>query len=109
MTETAYLDNPTYANYDVMFATVRAISRTDEYASDALGGLNMNSDRYGGKHLQSEEIYSVDTPVYDSGEIVRTYYGLTAGAAIAYTALILLPPLALLVVGTVLCVRRRNR
>ncbi len=107
--ESAYLDNPTYANYDVLFATVRTISRTDEYASDSLGGLNMNSDKYGGKHLHSEEISAVDTPVYESGEIVRTYYGLTAQAAILYTVLIMLPPLALVVIGTVRCVRRRNR
>lgn len=107
--ESECLDNPTYANYDAMFATVRTISRTDEYASDSLGGLNMNSDKYGGKHLHSDEISSYDTPVYENGEVVRTYYGLTAQAAILYTALILLPPLALAVVGTVLCVRRRYR
>ena len=107
--ESACLDNPTYANYDVMFATVRTISRTDEYASDSLGGLNMNSDKYGGKHLHSDEINSQDTPVYEGGEVVRTYYGLTIETAILYTALILLPPLALAVIGTVRCVRRRNR
>lgn len=109
MIETEYLDNPTYANYDVMFATVRTISRTDEYASDSLGGLNMNSEHYGGKHLHEDTLYETDQPVYEKGELVRTYYGLTKTAATVYTVLIMLPPLALLAFGTVRCVRRRNR
>ncbi len=109
MVESEYLDNPTYANYDVLFAAIRVMSRTDEYASDALGGLNMNSKKYGGKHLQSTELSAVDTPLYEKGEIVRIYYGLTATAKVVYTVLILLVPAALLVFGIVRCTRRRYR
>ncbi len=109
MVESEYLDNPTYANYDVLFAAIRSMSRTDEYASDNLGGLNMNSHKYGGKHLQSTELSAVDTPLYEKGEVVRVYYGLTATAKIVYTVLILLIPAAIFVYGTVRCVRRRYR
>ena len=109
MIESEYLDNPTYANYDVLFSTIRSISRTDEYASDNLGGLNMNSHKYGGKHLMTSEMTEVDTPVYEAGKVVRTYYGLTAAAKVIYTVIILLVPIAFLAYGTVRCVRRRYR
>jgi hypothetical protein len=106
---TTYLDNPTYANYDVLFAAIRSISRTDEYASDALGGLNMNSEKYGGKRLHSEKLSSMKDEVYKDGKLVRTYLGLTGGAAIVWTVLIFTPPTVLAALGVVRCVRRKNR
>lgn len=109
LVETEYLDNPNYANYDTLFSAVRSISRTDKYASDALGGLNINSDKYGGKHLHSDAIGKEDKPVYKDGKVVRVYHGLTPLATVAYTLLVLLPVPCLAVVGTVLCVRRKYR
>ena len=47
--------------------------------------------------------------LYEKGEVVRVYYGLTATAKIVYTVLILLIPAAIFVYGTVRCVRRRYR
>ncbi len=109
MAESEYLDNPAYANYDVLFSTVRTISRTDAYASDNLGGLNMNSEKYGGKHLVTGEMYTADKPVYKDGKVVRTYYAMTPATVIVYTVIILLVPAAILVFGVVRCVRRRYR
>ena len=109
LTRNETLDNPTYANYDVLFSTVRSISRTDEYASDALGGLNMNSEMYGGKRLIPSDISSTDKDVYENGKLVFTYLGLTPTAAVWWTVLILSPAVAVLAVGAVRLVRRRHR
>ena len=109
ITSTTYLDNPTYANYDVLFAAIRSISRTDEYASDALGGLNMNSKNYGGKRLHSEKISGTPDEVYKDGKLVRTYLGLTLTSALVWVVLISLPPITFAVLGVVRCVRRKNR
>lgn len=108
MVESEQLENPTNANYDVMFSAVRTISRTDRYASDALGGLNMNTETFGGKRLHSEEISATDRPVYKNGKVVRTYYGLTPTAVVVYTVLILAVPAAVAALGIVRCVRRRH-
>ncbi len=109
MIESAYLDDTANANYDTLFATVRSISRTDEYASDALGGLNMNTDKYGGKHLLSTAIGTTDRHVYKDGKVDRTYYGLGGGAIVLYTVLALSPAVAVAAFGLVRCVRRKNR
>lgn len=109
LTRTETLDNPTYANYDVLFSTIRTISRTDEYASDALGGLNMNSEMYGGKRLVSTEMSSSQKDVYENGKLVFTYLGITPAAAVWWTVLILSPAVAVLAVGAVRLIRRRHR
>ncbi len=109
LTRTETLDNPTYANYDVLFSTIRTISRTDEYASDALGGLNMNSEMYGGKRLISSEMSATKKDVYENGKLVFTYLGLTPSAAVWWTVLLLSPAVAVLAVGAVRLIRRRHR
>ena len=109
LTATEFLDNPTYANYDVLFSVVRTVSRTDVYAGDALGGLNKNSKNFGGKRFVDTSISETKTEIYKSGQVVRTYFGLTSGARAILTVLILLPSLAMLVLGLVVTVRRRHR
>ncbi len=109
LTATEYIDNPTYANYDVLFSTVRTISRTDAYASDSLGGLNMNSEKYGGKRFVDITISPTKKDVYKNGKIVYTYLGLSRGDIAVWTVLLLLPSLAALGAGLFVLVRRRYR
>ena len=109
LTATEYIDNPTYANYDVLFSTIRTISRTDAYASDSLGGLNMNSEKYGGKRFVDTTISPTKKDVYKNGKIVYTYLGLTGGDIAVWTVLLLLPSLVSLGVGIFMLVRRRYR
>ena len=109
LTATEYIDNPTYANYDVLFSTVRTISRTDAYASDSLGGLNMNSEKYGGKRFVDTAISPTRKDVYKNGKLVYTYLGLSRGDIAAWTVLILLPSLISLGAGIFVLVRRRYR
>ena len=107
--ETAWIENPTYANYDVLFSAVRSISRTDEYASDALGGLNMNSQSFGGKRLRSEDLLPTEKEVWKDGKLVITYLAMTPAKAVVYTVLLLLPSAVLCGLGVYFCVRRKHR
>lgn len=109
MIETAWVENPTYANYDVLFSTVRTISRTDEYASDALGGLNMNSKNFGGKRLQSEDLLPTEKEVWKDGKLILTYSAMTPAKAVVYTVLLFLPSAVLCGLGVYFCVRRKHR
>ena len=109
LTESAYLDDPALGNYDVMFSTVRFISRTDAYASDALGGLNMNTTSFGGKRLVSSALSETPVQKYEKGELIHTYPAMTASVRVVWTTLIMLLPAAVAITGIVLCVRRRHR
>ena len=109
LTDSEYLENPTYANYDILFSAIRTISRTDVYAGDELGGLNKNTTTYGGKRLVDTTIAATKTDVYKNGEIIYTYLGLSSGVRVLLTVLILLPSVAMLAIGLVVTVRRRQR
>ena len=109
LTDSKYLGDPALGNYDIMFSTVRFISRTDAYASDALGGLNMNTTSFGGKRLQSSALSETPVQKYEKGELIHTYPAMTAGVRIVWTTLIMLLPAAVAITGIVLCVRRRYR
>jgi hypothetical protein len=109
LTDSEYLDDPSLGNYDVMFSTVRFISRTDVYASDALGGLNMNTTTFGGKRLQSVALSNVEVPKYENGKLVHTYPAMTVDVILAWTVLIMLPPIVIAALGIFFCVRRRHR
>lgn len=103
------LGNASFANYDVTASLVNNISRVDYYASLELGGTSVNSSSYGGKQLISTELSVEDTNVYspDASEIIKVNKGLGTGAKVAYSIIIGLVPLALVIVGTVVCVRRK--
>ena len=109
MIEGEYLSNAAYGNYDVMFALVRYISRTDEYASMDLGGTSLNSISMGGKQIIYGDLSATPVNVYQNGKIVFTYAGLTATARVWLTALVIgLPVLLTAAVGAVLYLRRRR-
>ena len=103
------MDDPALGNYDIMFSTVRFISRTDAYASDALGGLNMNTASFGGKRLQESNLSETPVQKYEKGELIHTYPAMTAGVRAVWVVLIMLLPAAVAVTGIVLCTRRRYR
>ena len=106
------LGNAAYANFDIVSALVNNISRTDVYASMDLGGDSLNSSSYGGKMLVSTTLSSEDEPIYDndvSGQmnIIRVNRGLSDGMKITYSIIAAILPVSLLVVGIVICIRRR--
>ncbi len=111
LSDSEYLENRAYGNYDVLFSIVRSISRTDAYASDSLGGLNANTDMYGGKRLTVDSLSASDVTEYDNtlGKRVLVYHGLTNTAKAVWTVLLLVPSLGFLVFGAVYCLRRRYR
>ena len=54
-------------------------------------------------------IAATKTDVYKNGEIIYTYLGLSSGVRVLLTVLILLPSVAMLAIGLVVTVRRRQR
>ena len=82
-----------------------------------LGGLSLNSASGGGKKLiptelseEDETIYS-NKYVYKDGKrvlaVVKHTRGITTSAVTVFTILSFAAPIALLCVGTVVCVKRR--
>ena len=104
-----YLSNAAYGNYDVMFALVRYISRTDVYASMDLGGVSFNSSNMGGKPVEYGDLSSTPVNVYQNGKVVFTYAGLTPSKQVTITVLVIgLPVLTAFAVGVAICLRRRR-
>ena len=108
LTSSKYLSNGTYANYDLMFAIVRTISRTDVYASDSLGALTMNTANYGGKILESDAMSQTEKQIYENQKVVKTYAAMTAEDAITFTVLILIVPAIIIPALCVLVTSRRK-
>ena len=106
--ENDMLANASYANYDVIGALVRNISRVDEHASTALGGVSLNSERYGGKQLLDTSIVTTYTEVYGyDKEVIEVNHPMTAGMLIFIYIFVAILPIAALVVGAVVAIRRR--
>ena len=111
LTDNTYLENRAYSNYDIFFALVRYISRTDEYASMALGGTSLNSDKLGGKPLVTDVLDPNGNSRYDENRVlVEQYKPLTTAASIAWTvALVCIPVLLTTGAAVYVLSRRRNR
>ncbi len=111
LTSNTYLNDPSFSNYDVMFATVRFISRVDEFASMELGGVSLNSPVPGGKPLVSEVIPTTGYEKYDRETATSEFYPvLTQKISVIWVAvLVAIPTLVAAVTGTVLLVKRRNK
>ena len=106
--ENEMLANTSYANYDVVSALVRNISRVDEHASDALGGTSLNSPKYGGKQLLDTSIVTKYTEVYDQDmNVVETNYPIGPGMLIFIYILLVSLPIGACVVGVIVAIRRR--
>jgi hypothetical protein len=111
LTSNTYLANSAYCNYDILYATVRYISRVDEYASISLGGSSLNSPKLGGKPLQTVKITEGGNTIYNDAGLSDGYYtALTDTDKIVWTlVLLLVPAVAGAVAGTVILVKRKNR
>ena len=102
------LGNGAWANAEVIGALVRNISRVDEHASMDLGGTSLNSSKFGGKQLLDTSIVTERTPVYDSNkEVVEVNEAITDGMKIFIYIFVFALPVAAIVVGVVVSVRRR--
>ena len=103
------IGNASYANFDIVSALAKNISRNDTFASIEIGGMSYNSGSYGGKPLTDMSLSETNFDVYSpSGdEVVETNIGITNAAKIVYTVIIALIPVAIAVAGTVVCLKRR--
>lgn len=109
-----YLADPALGNGDVMFSTLRTISRADVYASSALGGFDMNSEvdgvkTYGGKmyeetHLTAGEKNTVHFNLSES----KDYSGIST-ASVVWACLLTIAVPTLAVGCTAFGVLRRRK
>lgn len=102
------LQNGTYANYDLLFSTVRTLSRTDVYASDSLGALSMNTANYGGKILVSDAMSLTEREVYENQKVVKTYSAMSQSRATVFTLLCLVLPILILPLACIYIYTKRK-
>ena len=111
------LSEASYANYDILSAVIDNISRIDEYASMDLGGLSLNSASGGGKRLITTAMSADDVTVLSNkyvnndpnkGRIViKENHGISGAEITVYTVIAFAIPLAIAVVGIVVCAKRK--
>lgn len=103
------LDNPSYANYDILSTVVSNISRTDRYASIELGGYSANSPSFGGKQTLSTELSDSPTRIYswDGKSVVKYNKGLGTTAIVIYTVIVMAVPVAIVAFGIVVFIKRK--
>ena len=103
------LNNPAYANYDILASVVSNVSRTEKYVTIELGGLSYNSPSFGGKQTLSTTLSETPTKVYswDAKEILKYNDGLTKGASVVYTVIIMMVPVAALTLGIIVFIKRK--
>lgn len=104
-----YLNDSAFGNADVMFSLLRTITRTDRFASSALGGLDISTENYGGKAFTDTDIYSESYQVYTGPGKFYTVLGLTTGRTVFCVVLIALTVAAVPVTAFVVLRRRKNR
>ena len=104
------LSNGTYANYNVMASVIDSISRVDRYASMELGGLSLNSPSYGGKQTHSTKLTTETTEVYspDASTVISVNYGFGVVHQVIFTIIVALAPLAALVLGVIVYIKRKH-
>ncbi len=111
------LGNTSYANYDIVSAVVENISRVDEYADADLGGPTQNSASLGGKMIIPMTMSETDKTIYsnryvdDKKEndriVIKNIHGIGAAEKAIVTVAVLAVPLAIGIVGAVICIKRR--
>lgn len=103
------LGNPAYANYDILASVVSNVSRTEKYVTIELGGLSYNSPSFGGKQTLSTTLSETPTKVYswDAKDILKYNEGLSRGASIAYTVVVMTVPASVLALGIVVFIKRK--
>jgi len=107
------LGEPSYANYGVVSAMIQSIARLETYATMELGGLSFNNyTGFGGKVLVDMQMYDKDTEIYTwhedgTSEICKVNYALQPAHVVVYTVIVALIPLAICIVGLVVCAKRK--
>lgn len=109
------LGESSYANYDIVSALINNISRIDEYADMDLGGPSLNSAQLGGKLVISMDMSTSPQDIYSNkydstGKliIIKSTEGISTAGKVTYTCLAFVIPLALVVLGIVVFVKRRR-
>ena len=109
---TEYMKNASFCNYDTMFCIIYTISGTDRYANAHLGGLTMNSNRYGGKALWLDELEqeTVTNWYTDNDETYQfTYKAVTNTTRGVVTAVLAVLVVVIPVAGVAVHNRRKYR
>ena len=103
------LGNTSYANYDILSSVVTDISRTDRFVTMELGGMSYNSPSFGGKQTLSTQLSESPSKVFswDGKEVIKQNRGLTRGASVTYTVVIMIVPAAILSLGIVMFIKRK--
>jgi len=103
------LGNTSYANYDVLASVISNISRTDRYATIELGGLSHNSPSFGGKQTLTTQLSNSPSKIYswDAKEIIKYNKGLSGTAIVIYTVIVMAVPVAVMVLGIVVFIKRK--
>ena len=102
------LGNAAYANFEIMSALVTNISRRDIYASNELGGSTLNTDRVGGKEIVSTALSEEDTEAIASdGETIIINRGIGSTGKVLISIAVAILPIAALVLGVVIHVKRK--
>ena len=110
MLKNEYIGESSYANYDIVFSTVRTLTRTDRYASDDLGAISLNTEKYGGKILLSTELSKTNQEEYENGKLVRTYSAMSTGKMVLWTVIMaIVPVLVIPIIGTYVYLKRKNK
>ena len=105
------LSNTSFANFDILSSVITSISRTERYADMALGGTSPNSPSFGGKQNvdMTLKTYAYDIYSPDGREVVRTNAAFSTSIRKVFTVLVIIPPIAALVFGAVVFIKRRYR
>lgn len=107
-----YINNSTFCNYDVVYSMLRTVSRTDRYADKDLGGLTLNSDRYGGKDLWLDDLRATtESGIFVDNDVKYhfTYKAVTDTTRAVFTVILSLLVVAVPAVGIAVHRRRKFR
>lgn len=97
-----------YANYDIISALAKNISRTDSYASIDLGGSSFNSSSFGGKQLVDTALSDTDTDIFaPDGTHVGMNRGISLTVRVVYAVIIAAIPVAIAILGTCVYLKRK--
>ena len=125
--EETFVGSNAYGNRDILRVALYFITRTDDYASSSLGSAtDLNSEHYGGKVLESDDMVEKTTYVFRSPDgdrylttsksvannksytLIGTIEPLSAAEAVWISILVFLVALVFVpAVGIYICVRRK--
>ncbi len=104
-----FLGNASYANYQIVSVLTEHLIREEAYASPELGGEDHNYNSSNFKILETSEMYESAVSEYNSetGKYETVTSGLDSTSRTVLVVLITLFPIAILIFGTVVCIKRR--